>query len=66
VEGSPAESAGLQEGDIITAFNGVDTPTLAILNNEKNKCQPGDDATITVYRAGESVDISLTLSESLS
>ena len=66
VEGSPAESAGLQEGDIITAFNGVDTPTLAILNNEKNKCHPGDDATITVYRAGESVDISLTLSESLS
>lgn len=66
VEGSPAESAGLQAGDIITAFNGVDTPTLAILNNEKNKCSPGDDAVVTVYRLGQSVDISLTLSESLS
>lgn len=65
VEGGPAEAAGVEVGDIITKFNGVDTPNIALLNNERNKCSPGDKAIITVYRQKAELEIEVTLAESM-
>lgn len=65
VEGGPAENAGINAGDIITKFNGVDTPNIALLNNERNKCAPGDTAVITLYRDGVEQQISIELAESM-
>jgi len=45
--GSPAELAGLQEGDVIVAFDGHATPSLSELATLIHKLRPGDRAKIT-------------------
>jgi S1-C subfamily serine protease len=45
--GSPADIAGLQEGDIITAFDGHATPTLNDLATLIHKLRPGDRVRVT-------------------
>ncbi len=62
---SPAQAAGLERGDIITAIDGepVDGPgTLVDMVGERN---PGDTISLTVYRPkdGETVEIEATLAE---
>ena len=67
--GSPAQDAGILPFDIITAFNGNAITSYDKLEEQKNKFNPGDKVTLTVYRipegaqpsAGESVDLELTL-----
>jgi S1-C subfamily serine protease len=61
VSNSAADKAGLKEGDIITAVNGVNvdlTDTLAELLQQYN---PGDTVTLTVIRAGKTQQIKATL-----
>jgi 2-alkenal reductase len=61
VAGSPAEKAGLKEGDIITALDdqAIDsTHPLDLLLLGK---QPGDKVTLTVLRGASTVQIDLTL-----
>lgn len=65
VEGAPAEVAGIRAGDIITKFNGIDTPNINLLNNERNKCIPGDVAVITIFRDGTEQDVEVVLAESM-
>jgi S1-C subfamily serine protease len=45
--GSPAALAGIQEGDVIVAFDGHSTPTLAALATLIHKLRPGDRAEVT-------------------
>ncbi len=52
-EGSPAQEAGLQNGDIIVEFDGQEVKTTQELNDIKNKKEIGDTVHIKVYRAGE-------------
>jgi serine protease Do len=47
---SDAGANGLKADDIITAFNGVPTATTDALVRERDRCKPGDEATITIYR----------------
>ncbi len=61
---SPAEAAGVQRNDIITHFNGVAVASYSELNNVKNKCKVGDTVKLTLYRGGQTADVSLTLGES--
>jgi S1-C subfamily serine protease len=63
VDDSPAAEAGLEDGDIITAINGVAVdPThpldLALLNHA-----PGETIILTVLRDGETQEIEVTLGE---
>lgn len=58
---SPAEEAGIQKGDIITAVNGTSIRSYEALLSEKNKYKPGETITLTVYRLGETIDIPVTL-----
>lgn len=52
-EGSPAQEAGIQNGDIIVEFDGQEVKTTQELNNIKNQKEIGDSVHVKVYRAGE-------------
>ena len=60
-EDSPAAASGLKVNDIITAINGEEITTSSELVKIVSACQPGDEMTLTVYRQGESEQLTLTL-----
>jgi serine protease Do len=61
VSGGPAASAGLRDGDVITAVDGQaidndhDLSSRIVLHN------PGDKVTLTVQRGGSSIQVGVTL-----
>ena len=63
VEGGPAEKAGLQENDIITAVNGTEISSSGELVEIVGNCTPGDELTLSVYRQGETLELTLTVGE---
>lgn len=58
---SPAEKAGIAEGDIITAFNGNTLSGGPALCNYIASSKIGDAVTVTVYRSGKYIDLALTI-----
>ena len=48
----PADRAGIQSGDIITAINDTAVSSLEELNLIKNRYKSGDVVTLTVFRDG--------------
>lgn len=60
---TPAENAGLQEGDIITKVNDSDVATTEQLSSVLQSLVPGTKVTITVSRAGSTQTFELTLAE---
>jgi serine protease Do len=63
VEGSPAEEAGLKEGDVITALNGRPVENSAGLYEQIRKSEPGKEALVEVLRRGGPETITVTLGE---
>ena len=51
-DNSPAKEAGLEEGDIITEFNGVAISGYTDLENAISQCNPGETVTVKIFRAG--------------
>ena len=64
VEGSPAQQAGLQRGDVITAVNGtaMDSNALVDFVGESNV---GDELVMSVYRQGTTLEIKVTVGEQI-
>ena len=62
-EGSPAEKAGLQVNDIITAVNGTEISSSGELVEIVGNCAPGDELMLSVYRQGETLELTLTVGE---
>ena len=62
-EGSPAEKAGLEAGDIITRFDGKPIDKPADLPRAVGNTKPGSKVGITVFRRGSLKDLSITVAE---
>lgn len=62
-DGSCAQTAGLQQGDIITGVDGQEITTYEELVNAKNERSAGDQMTLDVWRNGETLTITVTLDE---
>ncbi|WP_082541423.1 S1C family serine protease [Microbacterium sp. Root166] len=61
VEGGAAAEAGLQEGDIVTAFNGVPVTDSVDLTALVRAAAAGSTATVTFVRDGETREVDVTL-----
>ena len=55
--------AGLQEGDIVTEFNGVPITDATDLTAQVRAAAAGSDATVTFVRDGETQTVDVTLGE---
>ena len=62
-QGSPAASAGLRVNDIVTAVNGKAINSSEGLKEAVSKSAPGDTLTCTVYRAGKTLELTVTVAE---
>ena len=60
--GSAAQKAGIEAGDVITAFNGQKINEREDLPPLVGRIAPGTKATVTIFREGKSRDIPVTLS----
>jgi len=63
VPGSPAEKAGLQPRDVITAVDGSDLKDESDLARALAKHKPGDKITLTVVRGTDQSSVAITLGE---
>lgn len=61
VEGSPAQTAGLQDGDVIVKINGEDITSSRKLTRLVSEISPDHTAKLTVLRGGSERDINVTL-----
>jgi len=61
VAGSPAETAGLKDGDIVTGLDGQAIDSTHPLDLLLLGKQPGDTVTLTVLRGASTTQIDLTL-----
>jgi len=62
-EGSCAETAGIQTGDIITELGGNVIESYTDLKAALKQFSAGDTTELTLYRAGESMELSITFDE---
>ena len=62
--GGPAEKAGLQPHDIITSVDSQNITVSSQLVNYIRSCQIGQVLTLSVYRQGQQLQITLTVAES--
>jgi S1-C subfamily serine protease len=61
--GGPAEKAGVQRGDVITAVNNQPIVDPNALRNTVASMQPGTKTTLTVYRNGRDQTMPIALAE---
>ncbi|MBK7334629.1 MAG: PDZ domain-containing protein [Saprospirales bacterium] len=54
---TPAETAGMQAGDVILAIDDVETNTHEAVLVERNKHQPGEWFSMSVLRSGEVIEV---------
>jgi S1-C subfamily serine protease len=61
--GTPADKAGVQAGDIITAVNGTTLDSTTTLGSMLGTLKPGDTVKLTVNRNGSTQTLTATLAE---
>ena len=62
-EGSPAEAAGIQAGDVLVSFEGTLLPDADTLSNLLYGYEAGDQVELTIYRNGRQYALTMTLGE---
>ena len=62
-EGSPAEKAGVEPGDIITRFDGRDLDSATDLPRVVGSTKPGSKVPLTVFRRGSNKTLAITVGE---
>ncbi|MCD8195674.1 MAG: trypsin-like peptidase domain-containing protein [Lachnospiraceae bacterium] len=65
-EGSAAEDAGLQENDIITKFGDTEITGSSDLVAAVKAMSVGETCTMSVYRSGETIELTITIGEQTS
>ncbi len=60
-DGSPAADAGLKTGDIVTGFGGHDIKDPRDLSRAVADVTPGTKETMTIWRNGKSMDVSISV-----
>ncbi len=60
-EGGPAADAGIQDGDVITTFNGEPVDDATSLIVDIRSLRPGDTVPVVVERGGSEVELEVTL-----
>ncbi|MFV0330072.1 MAG: Do family serine endopeptidase [Dysgonomonas sp.] len=60
-EMSPAKQAGVEEGDVITAINGVKVRNVSELQDQVNRFRPGDKVKVDITRGNSSKSYDITL-----
>ena len=60
-DGSPADNAGLAKGDIITEFGGTEITEYRMLESLLQKCKPGDQVSVKIYRSGRYYSTTVTI-----
>lgn len=63
VTGNCAQIAGVQQKDIIVAIGDYEVTSNTDLTKALRQFDPGDTTTITVYRSGQYLDLTITLDE---
>ncbi|MBR0480806.1 trypsin-like peptidase domain-containing protein [Candidatus Saccharibacteria bacterium] len=61
ISGSPAAKAGLKNGDIITAVNGVKVGQAGTVTSLIGEYAPGDTVQLTLLRDGQETSVNVTL-----
>ena len=61
--GSCAEKAGMRPQDILINLAGNEVKNLNSLSRALNKCKAGQEVTVTVYRSGRNVELTVVLDE---
>ncbi len=64
-DGGPAEEAGLKIGDIIVAFGGMEVTGSSDLSTAITHCSIGDSVTVTIYRQGQTLDLTVVIGEQI-
>jgi len=62
-EGGPAHKAGIQAGDIVLKLGSAEITSVAELTRTLRNYEPGDTATIQVYREGKTLELKITFVE---
>ncbi len=62
-EGSPADKAGIEPGDVILKFNGKEVSRSSELPSMVADVAPGSSASLTLWRKGKAKDITLNVGE---
>ena len=60
-EGSPADDAGIERGDIITEFNGTEITEYSVLTELLNDLEPNDTVPLKIYRSGRYYSLNITI-----
>lgn len=60
-KGSPAEKAGIKPGDVILEFNGSEIVHWSQLPARVVEIRPGSEAKLTIWRAGNSLDVTVAV-----
>ena len=61
--GAPADKGGVEAGDVITKFDGKIIEKSSDLPRLVGSVKPGTKSTVTVFRRGQSKDLSVTVAE---
>lgn len=62
-KGGPAETAGVQANDVITAINGTDISDVSGLKRAMAKVKAGDELVLTLWRKGQSLTVTVVVAE---
>ncbi|QEM66832.1 DegQ family serine endoprotease [Geobacter sp. FeAm09] len=64
MKGSPAEKAGIRQGDVIVAFGGTDVKDPSHLQRLVAESGIGKPVKVTVFRDGKALEVTMTLTSS--